>query len=511
MQLRSYGATKHAAVLSENVMQYFENGAEDEMAAWHHGKLAALGEGLNGGAGRAATAYIALGSNMGDRLAMLERSLQLMEAQGIHVTRTSSLYETAPMYATDQDPFLNGVCEIETDLAPIDLLNALQSIENEMGRVKIIDKGPRVIDLDVLLYNDITYSDARLTIPHKLMLEREFVLRPLCQLIPNKCPPVPDAPRPYQSILKCLPPAKPRPISMTPVSPRFPAHLNASDPARATHVMAVLNVTPDSFSDGGQHSPTDLQSLADDVRRMIRAGATIIDIGGESTRPSSTPVGAEEEIRRVLPAIKMIRSMPEAACVAISIDTYRASVAEAAVAAGADIINDISAGTLDPEMFPTMARLGTTVILMHMRGTPQTMVPMTTYDNNDVIAGVGKELLERVEEAQRAGIRRWRIILDPGIGFAKTAAQNLQLLRHGAALRQYEGLSGLPWLWGTSRKSFIGKATGVTTASERVWGTAATVTAAVQAGADIVRVHDVAEMVQVASMADAIYRVPQEV
>lgn len=325
------------------------------------------------------------------------------------------------------------------------------------------------------------------------------------RLIPHEKPPIPDLSLSYQEILERLPISYPRPISMTPVSASYPT-IKASDPARQTHVMAVLNVTPDSFSDGGLHSPKDLETLAEAVLDMIRSGATIIDVGGESTRPTSVPVGADEEIRRVIPVVKLIKSLPEAANVAVSVDTYRADVAEAAVQAGADIINDVSAGTLDPAMLPTIARLKKTIILMHMRGTPQTMTKLTTYDNDDVVSGVGKELLARVQEAERAGIRRWRIILDPGIGFAKTHKQNLTLLRNGQALRAFEGLSDLPWLVGTSRKSFIGKITGIENPVDRTWGTAASVTAAIQGGADIIRIHDVKEMVQVTTMADAIYR-----
>lgn len=271
--------------------------------------------------------------------------------------------------------------------------------------------------------------------------------------------------------------------------------------------MAILNVTPDSFSDGGLHPPTDLHALTNTVRSFIAAGATIIDIGGESTRPGSAPVSESEELARVLPAIRHIRtSIPEAANIAISIDTYRARVAEEACAAGADIINDVSAGMLDPDMLPTMARTGKSVILMHMRGSPATMTKLTKYPNG-VIDDVGAELRARVSAAEEAGIRRWRIILDPGIGFAKNMAQDLTLLREMQCLRtQVEGLECFPWLVGPSRKKFIGRLTGVEKADERVWGTGATVTASVAGGADIVRVHDVGEMWQVAKVADAIYR-----
>ncbi len=266
-----------------------------------------------------------------------------------------------------------------------------------------------------------------------------------------------------------------------------------------------MNLTPDSFSDGGMHGTTS-SSWLPTLEGFLSAGASIIDIGGQSTRPGGPPISADIETSRVLPAIKFIRSQPVFDKIPISIDTYRASVAEAAIAAGANIVNDVSAGQLDANMLPTVARLGCTVILMHMRGTPETMTSLTAYPAG-VVNGVATELQERIHEAESAGIRRWRIILDPGIGFAKNQAQNLELLRRFGELRDSKGLAGLPWLVAVSRKGFIGKITGVARPSERVWGTASAVTAAIQGGADIVRVHDVEEMTQVAKMADAIWRV----
>lgn len=278
--------------------------------------------------------------------------------------------------------------------------------------------------------------------------------------------------------------------------------------------MAILNMTPDSFSDGGSHNSSPPTTLAETIRSLIASGATMIDVGGQSTAPNRPEVEADEELSRVVPAIKLIRSLPEGKEILISVDTYRASVAEKAVHAGADIINDVSAGTMDKDMLPTMARLGKTVCLMHMRGTPATMSKLNNYGSSDspsnddaaLIPTIAKELLERVEAAEAAGIRRWRIILDPGIGFAKVGAQNLTVLRGLRELREWPGLEGLPWLVGSSRKSFIGKITGVTTPAERIWGTAATVAAAVEGGADVVRVHDVKEMGQVVKMCDAIWR-----
>lgn len=299
---------------------------------------------------------------------------------------------------------------------------------------------------------------------------------------------------------------------MYPVTPLGPEGqtLRALDPRRSTRIMSILNVTPDSFSDGGVNDPSSVSALTATIKAHIAAGATIIDIGGQSSRPNAKDITADEELARVLPAIRAIKSLPDASHVTISVDTYRAAVAEAAVAAGAHIVNDISAGLLDPAMLPTVARLGCTYAMMHMRGTPATMQDPsnTTYPGpGGVVAGVAAELADRVRAAQAAGIRRWRMILDPGVGFAKTVGQNLELLTGLNELRTaHPLLRGLPWLLGTSRKSFIGAVTGSKNPLDRVWGTAATVTAAVQGGADIVRVHDVAEMAQVVQVADAMYR-----
>ena len=271
--------------------------------------------------------------------------------------------------------------------------------------------------------------------------------------------------------------------------------------------MAVLNLTPDSFSDGGTHSSTDPENSLALIKRQFqqRHAPTILDVGGQSSRPGAPRISAEEEAARIIPTIQAIRADSAFNKLAISVDTFQASVAREAVAAGADLVNDISAGQLDKYMLATIAELGCTCVLSHMRGTPETMDKYIDYPEG-VIRGVGGELQARVQEAQQAGVRRWRIILDPGLGFAKTKEQNVEILRRFEDLRNFEGLQRLPWLVGASRKKFIGKITGVENASERGWGTAACVTAAVKGGADIVRVHDVKEMGQVVAMADAIWR-----
>ena len=310
---------------------------------------------------------------------------------------------------------------------------------------------------------------------------------------------------PIQNYLRKLPPPDEPLVRLTPLAPNLSPISSARIPLN-TRLMAILNITPDSFSDGGQIYNQGRALLAKTIQNRIEAGATIIDIGGQSTRPGAVQVSAEEELARVLPVVELVRSNPEAADIAISIDTYFGLVAEKAITAGAHLINDVSAGTMDDAMLPTMAKLGCTVCLMHMRGTPETMnsLEMMSYPNG-IIETVGRELVERVRAAERAGVRRWRIILDPGIGFAKTEDHNLQLLRRQDELMRYPGLEGMPWLVGASRKAFIGKITGVKEAYKRTWGTAVAVSAAIQGGADIVRVHDVSEMAQVAKMADALW------
>ncbi|RMY35292.1 hypothetical protein D0866_04697 [Hortaea werneckii] len=476
--------------------------------------------------------YVALGSNVGDRLEAIEAACRAIdEDQDMHVLRTSALYETEPMYVEDQERFLNGVCEvsrtqasrdsrsnrktkytqIRTELPPLRLLDRLQALEKGLGRVKTIDKGPRSIDLDILLYKGQEYHDDRLTIPHALMTEREFVMRPLRNVHPSgSLTPLKRSADDYLAGLGVLNnPVSTSPMySYTPTAPTSDA-LIPMNPKQKTRVMSILNTTPDSFSDGGVNSPNDLATLKESIRQHIRKGATVVDIGGQSSRPNAPDVTAEEEIARVVPAIEAFKSLgPETEGVAISVDTYRAAVAEAAIKAGAHIINDISFGLLDQEMLPTVARLGCTYIGMHMRGTPATMQDKENTEYPDgVVETVARELAARVEAAQAAGIRRWRLILDPGVGFAKTQEQNLELLRRLPDLIHHSGIRDFPWMVGSSRKGFIGQITGVREARERSWGTAATVTAAVAGRADVVRVHDVAEMAKVVKMSDALYRV----
>lgn len=264
------------------------------------------------------------------------------------------------------------------------------------------------------------------------------------------------------------------------------------DPNRRPLVMGVLNVTPDSFSDGGRFSG--VAAAVNRVEQMVAEGADLIDIGGESTRPGAERVPAEEQIHRVAPVLEAARHLPTT----FSIDTTRAEVARAALDEGAAIINDVSAGRDDPAIIDLAARLGCPIVLMHMLGEPATMQQNPHYD--DVVAEVRAFLAERAKFAEAAGVARDKILVDPGIGFGKTAAHNWQLM---AATNQIVA-DGRPVLMGVSRKKFIGTLTGRDNPADRIFGTAAAVTQSVLAGASIVRVHDVAAMVDVVKVARAL-------
>lgn len=263
---------------------------------------------------------------------------------------------------------------------------------------------------------------------------------------------------------------------------------------KKTYIMGIVNVTPDSFSDGGQHAT--VQAAVDHARRLVDEGADIIDIGGESTRPGAEPVPAEEELERVIPVVE--RLAPDIP-VPISVDTYKAEVAEAALSAGAHMINDISALRLDTRLGEVVARAGVPVVLMHMKGLPRNMQENPQYDS--VIGEILGFLRDAVARAESCGVPRENIVIDPGIGFGKTVAHNLEILKR---LGEFRSL-GLPILVGTSRKSLIGKVLNLPV-DQRLEGTAATVALAIASGADIVRVHDVRYMARVARMADAIVR-----
>ena len=262
---------------------------------------------------------------------------------------------------------------------------------------------------------------------------------------------------------------------------------------KRTLIMGVLNVTPDSFSDGGLFLDPD--AAATRAFEIETAGADILDIGGESTRPGSEGISAEEELRRVIPVLERLRTRLQ---IPISIDTSKSEVAIAAAHAGAEIINDVTALSIDPRLAEVARQRKLPLILMHMRGEPSTMQKKPFARN--VVREVTTSLRRAAATAASRGVPKSQIVIDPGIGFGKSWAQNCELIERLPDLARL----GYPLLVGPSRKTFIGQTLGGATKDARAWGTAAAVTASILGGAHIVRVHDVAEMVQVARVADAI-------
>jgi len=501
---------------------------------------------------------------------------------------------------------VNILSKVETNLEPRVLLGFLKQIERVVGRTPSIRNGPRVVDLDILTYDaeildsrdgkcrsDLENLEGELVVPHPKMIEREFVLRPMnelcklflskrsysesfhhaCSMIPHFIHPVANKtiemllkevtsgqlegtplmkkvlPFPRYPITCTSPPdAIPSPILPVPATASywtFPASetLPGMSPQHQIYVMATLNVTPDSFSDGSMHDsvPTAISY----AMSSVAAGADIIDIGGCSTRPGATFVSSEEELARVIPVIKALRSIPQENFkdVLISVDTYRKDVAKSAVLAGANCINDVYAFT-GPEYPLTQASaehllsmrrlardLAVPVVLMHSRGPAGSNKDYSMYHcaagggQADVLRGVQAELGDKVDAVVkgRSGVRRWLVVVDPGIGFSKTVEDNLALLRHASWLtggfvgKGPNPLAGYPQLIGTSKKSFLGEILAhpnregsykgrKTEPKDRGWATAAAVACAAQQGAAVVRVHDVPEMMDVIMVSSALWR-----
>lgn len=396
------------------------------------------------------------------------------------------------MYVADQPPFLNAVAELRTDLRPRALLGALQGIERALGRgAGGARYGPRPVDLDIVLFDGEVVDDGdALTVPHPRLRERAFVLRPLCDIDDGVVVPeagVPGRGRPARELLAALS-ADPR-AGMTRVLPLRASTSGLLEWGGRPKMMGIINATPDSFSDGGEIEGVDAA-----VRRaeeFARFGFEIVDVGGQSTRPGAALVSEREERSRVEPVVRAIRD--ELPSLAISVDTFRAGVAEAAADAGADIVNDVSAGRLDPRMPAVVRATRCAWALMHMRGTPETMMEpaATDYGPGGVVAQSAAELAEAVAGAAAAGVPRWDVMVDPGFGFAKTAEQTRDLAR---ALAQWTVAVGdYPCLVGISRKSALTRMIPRLRnegASMRDFATAGAIVAAMYCGADMLRVHN---------------------
>ncbi len=446
---------------------------------------------------------------MGDRYHNIMTALELLCHPGDHRTqllRTSFLHQTPPMYVEEQPAFLNGAVEIETSLDPSALLQRVKWVEQELGRdFSEIPNGPRPVDLDLLFCDQIgshssiapiTVQTPSLIIPHPLMQEREFVLTPLREVAGGSYK-HPTLNITLENLVKNLESVTEQPSAIRVLCLPRGRMLYFNQ----TIVMGILNVTPDSFSDGGKWNSS-IDAAVQQALRMVDEGAGIIDIGGESTRPGAREVAIDDQIRRTVPIIQEVRKVSD---VPISIDTRHSQVAAAAVNAGADIVNDVSGGTFDQDMLTTVASLGVPMIIMHMRGSPESMQTMTDYDS--VVDEVIDVLSERSDAAEKAGIPRWLQVMDPGIGFAKNHEGNLLLLRNLERIRTKIG--NLPILLGTSRKGFIGKLTGTNIPEDRDYGTIGSCVAALclgdgPFGCNILRVHNVKASKDATVVMDAI-------
>ncbi len=468
------------------------------------------------------TAYIALGSNIGNRAGYLHAALDAMSSY-LTVVDTSSLYETVPMLVTEQPLFLNGVCKVTTHLSPSELLRAVKQTELALGRMKSIRYGPRVIDLDILFFDDAVIDTPDLTIPHVAIPERDFVLAPLLDLDKKL-----RHPRLHATVLELW-----QRLQM-PVPPRvLPLGERLWHWGQGTKLMGILNITPDSFSgDGLVQAPDPVAAALAQATQFVAAGADILDVGGYSTRPGHVHLPVEEEINRVVPVIS---TLSDALDVPLSVDTFRVKVAEAALDAGAVWLNDVSGmrsgfladeeslgGNEEPPQSPLLrppatngmgalsARRHVPLVLMDYRAPLHNGPPGADSQNdraqplfepsNDIVADVRNELSVALDLARAEGVPRWHRIIDPGIGFGKTPAEHAALISH---LDEFQEL-GYPLLFGCSRKGFLGKMAGGALVDDRLPATIAANVMAVERGAQIVRVHDVRENLQAIRVVDAI-------
>ncbi len=429
--------------------------------------------------------YISAGSNQGNRSEYIRMAAQLLRP-AVKILRSSDLYLTEPWGYKPQPSFYNLVWEVDTDLDPESLLKYFKEIETSIGRVKTLRYGPRVIDLDILLYDDLTYQSQNLIIPHASMRERRFVLQPLCDLIPMEQDPVTK--KTWFELLQECPND-----SVEKIDEDLSLERPVIGWGLRSYTMGIVNLTPDSFSgDGLMNGRNMITGALRQCDSFLENGADILDFGAESTRPGFTEVPEAAEIARLAPVLKEVRRrFPQAL---LSIDSRKAAVVRAALDCGVDWINN----TGDPEdtdLDAVCAESGKVTVLMRTRPIRKTAEENLTPER--ILERVRSQLLDRVTRAQKAGIRQNNIVLDPGIGFGSSPSCDLEIVRQ---IRQIS-LMGYPVLLGPSRKSFLGRYL-QRPVDERTAGTAAVICYAVLNGCDVIRVHDVKFMKDIAVMSD---------
>lgn len=429
--------------------------------------------------------YISAGSNQGNRGEYLRMAAQLL-APAVKILRTSELYLTEPWGYKPQPSFYNLVWEAETDLDPDSLLKHFKEIEKRIGRVKTLRYGPRVIDLDILLYDDRVIQSQNLTIPHAMMRERRFVLQPLCDLIPME--PDPVTKKTWFELLQACPEGGVEKLDET---------LNYEQPlinwGLRTYTMGIVNLTPDSFSgDGLMNGQNPVTGALRRCEAFLENGADILDFGAESTRPGFEEISGKTEIMRLIPVLKEVRRrFPKAL---LSADSRKADVIKAALDCGIDWINNT--GDSKDERFDSLcAESGKVTVLMRSEPLRKTAEEVLTAEK--ILERVRSQLLDRVTRVQKFGMKQENIVLDPGIGFGSSPSFDLEIVRQ---IRQIS-LLGYPVLLGASRKSFLGRYLR-RPVEERQAGTAAVICYAILNGCDVIRVHDVKFMKDIAAMSD---------
>ncbi len=430
-------------------------------------------------------ALIALGSNLGHRARHLHEAVQRIRDLGT-VTDTSFLYETEPVLLEDQPRFLNAALQLETRLAPHDLLRGLLQIERDMGSSKTVRYGPRIIDLDLSFYeNCIRYDAPFLILPHYQATVRDFVLEPLCDMAPEFVNPATG--RTLKTHWQEL--------GQTPLHQVLPVGNRLWSLREPPRIMGVLNVSPESDMAPGIVPETGVQRqhFAQAVQAMVAAGADVLDIGAQSTRPGHELIPLPEEIRRLELAVSTARAVTD---LPLSVDTFRAGTAEVALDMGADMINDVWAGCFDPALVTLVAARGVPHAFMHnrLRITDPAYPPLIRQQPRfghtaEAALQVNADLQPHLAAARRAGQCRWLQLVDPGLGFGKRGPQN-------AALLQDLGLvtaSKYPVLVGPSRKGFIQDCLSSRHAHSLKAGSVTAAVLAMQQGVHMVRMHDVRE------------------
>ncbi len=433
-------------------------------------------------------AYIAIGSNVGDRVFAFSQAINILKNDVGVIHSTSHLYETPPMYYTDQPSFLNAMILIETKLSPFELLKSLKNIEETVGRQISFRNGPRLIDLDIIMYNDAQIEDEKLQIPHPRLHERAFVLKPLVDINSTLVHPILK-----KNMSELL-----HNINCDDIKRRWPIGNKLHDFDSSILLFGILNITPDSFSDGGQFYINDeklLDNVLNHALHLINSGADVLDIGGESTRPGASVVGIDEEMNRVIPVIQHLRK--NNVTIPISIDTRNSKIAEAAINCGANIINDVSGGKHDINMFPIASRLGVPIIIMHSRGTPATMSNDEHTAYSDVVMDVSMELIEQIKVATMTGVPKWHQWIDPGIGFAKKENENMKLLCPSNLKILKQNLEGRPMMIGASRKRFLSNllpSNSDKSINDKDVATIGASCIAISGGASMLRVHNIRDL-----------------